>query len=326
MADKLARRKRRMEKRLPAARDGRFVRRMSGAPAVLNTAGWKYERADRAQAIVYGGVPLMPRVARASGLIDAMASTVPILQGRCPYYESDHALNLAMNALCEGTCLEHLERRRNDEAFLNAIETDSIPDPTTAGDFCRRFSGTSVRQLLDAIHRARLNVWRRQSKEFFDEALIGRDGTLTVTTGECQEGLDISDKGNWGDHPLVVSLANTGEVLSIVNRSGHRRSQEGAADEADRAIRLCREAGFQISGCAATRPSVRRSFLKTPPRQVDPRTAVNDSTRQPRSRQTARGGSTVGTRRGMCGSSSATTRRRISFRGPRILTNPCGRL
>lgn len=246
MADKLARRKRRMEKRLPAARDGRFVRRMSGAPAVLNTAGWKYELADRAQAIVYGGVPLMPRVARASGLIDAMASTVPILQGRCPYYESDHALNLAMNALCEGTCLEHLERRRNDEAFLNAIEADSIPDPTTAGDFCRRFSGTSVRQLLDAIHRARLNVWRRQSKEFFDEALIGRDGTLTVTTGECQEGLDISDKGNWGDHPLVVSLANTGEVLSIVNRSGHRRSQEGAADEADRAIRLCREAGFQI--------------------------------------------------------------------------------
>lgn len=246
MAKKLARRKRRIAKRLQAARDGRFVRMMSGAPAVLSTAGLKYELSDKTQAIVYGGVPLMLRVARESGLIDEIDRGVPILKWRCPYYESDHVLNLAMNALCEGTCLEHIERRRNDEAFLNAIGADSIPDPTTAGDFCRRFSSTQVRQLLDAINRARLNVWRRQPQEFFDEALIDMDGTLTVTTGACKEGMDISDKGDWGYHPLVVSLANTGEVLSIVNRAGNRPSEEGAADEADRAIRLCRAAGFRI--------------------------------------------------------------------------------
>jgi len=246
IAKKLARRKRRIEKRLQVARETRFERMMSGAPPVLSSAGLKYELAEKAQAIVYGGVPLMLRVARESGLIDAIDSSVPILQWRCPYYESDHVLNLAMNALCEGTCLEHIERRRNDEAFLNAIGADSIPDPTTAGDFCRRFSGVSVRQLLDAINRARLNVWKRQPKEFFDEAFVDMDGTLTVTTGECKEGMDISYKGDWGYHPLVVSLANTQEVLSIVNRSGNRPSEEGAADEADRAIQLCREAGFQI--------------------------------------------------------------------------------
>ena len=89
-------------------------------------------------------------------------------------------LYLAMNALCEGTCLEHIERRRNDEAFLNAIGADAIPDPTTAGDFCRRFDRVQVRQLLDAIHLARYNIWRRQPKEFFDEALIDMDGTLTA--------------------------------------------------------------------------------------------------------------------------------------------------
>lgn len=246
IAKKLARRKRRIENRLQAARDSRFVRMASGAPAVLSSTGLKYELAEKTQAIVYGGVPLMLRVARESGLIDAIDSSVPILKWRCPYYESDHVLNLAMNALCEGTCLEHIERRRNDEAFLNAIGADSIPDPTTAGDFCRRFSRGQVRQLLDAINRARRNVWKRQPKEFFDEALIDMDGTLTVTTGECKEGMDISYKGDWGYHPLVVSLANTSEVLSIVNRSGNRPSEEGAADEADRAIQLCREAGFQI--------------------------------------------------------------------------------
>lgn len=153
MADKLARRKRRIEKRLAAARDGRFVRMMSGSPAVFSTTGMKYELADKTQAIVYGGVPLMMRVARETGLVDEIDRGVPIFKWRCPYYESDHVLNLAMNAMCEGTCLEHIERRRNDEAFLNAIGADSIPDPTTAGDFCRRFSSTNVRQLLDAINR-----------------------------------------------------------------------------------------------------------------------------------------------------------------------------
>jgi hypothetical protein len=246
IAKKLARRKRRIEKRLQVARDARFERMMSGAPPVLSSAGLKYELADKTQAIVYGGVPLMLRVARESGLIDAIDQGVPILKWRCPYYESDHVLNLAMNPLCEGTCLEHIERRRNDEAFLNAIGADSIPDPTTAGDFCRRFSGASVRQLLDAINQARLKVWKRQPEEFFDEALIDMDGTLTITTGECKEGMDISYKGDWGYHPLVVSLANTKEVLSIVNRSGNRPSHEGAADEADRAITLCREAGFKV--------------------------------------------------------------------------------
>ena len=154
-------------------------------------------------------------------------------------------LNLALNALCEGTCLEHIERRRNDEVFLNAIGADSIPDPTTAGDFCRRFTTDHVRLLQDAINRARLNVWKRQPDEFFDEAVIDSDGTLVVTTGECKEGMDISYKGDWGYHPLVVTLANTGEVLSLLNRSGNRPSQEGAAAEADRAIALCVKAGFR---------------------------------------------------------------------------------
>ena len=56
-----------------------------------------------------------------------------------PYHESDHVLNLAYNALCDGRCLEDLELRRQDEAYLNLLGAERIPDPTTAGDFCRRF-------------------------------------------------------------------------------------------------------------------------------------------------------------------------------------------
>jgi hypothetical protein len=88
-------------------------------------------------------------------------------------------------------------------------------------------------------------VWRQQPAAFFKEAMIDADGTLAETTGECKEGMDISHKGTWGYHPLVVSLANTGEPLYLVNRSGNRPSHEGASSRFDQAAALCHRAGFR---------------------------------------------------------------------------------
>jgi hypothetical protein len=154
-------------------------------------------------------------------------------------------LNLAYNAMCEGVRLEDIELRRNDEVFLDALGAARIPDPTTAGDFCRRLRPCHIDALQEAIDDARLNVWRRQPRKFFARATIDFDGTLLITSGECKEGMDISYQGMWGYHPLLVSLAETGEVLRLVNRSGSRPSHEGAAEEADRAAALCRRAGFE---------------------------------------------------------------------------------
>ncbi|HEX4132274.1 MAG TPA: transposase, partial [Pirellulales bacterium] len=137
------------------------------------------------------------------------------------------------------------ELRRNDEVYLDAVGARRIPDPTTAGDFCRRFTAEHVRTLLEVFNEARLKVWAEQPEAFFDEARVDMDGTMVTTDGECKEGIDINYKGQWGYHPLIVSLANTSEVLSIANRSGNRPSHEGAAEEVDRALALCRKAGFR---------------------------------------------------------------------------------
>jgi hypothetical protein len=102
-----------------------------------------------------------------------------------------------------------------------------------------------VRTLLDVFNDTRLKVWAGQPDAFFDEARIDMDGTLVRTTGECKQGIDISYKGDWSYHPLILTLANTGEVLSVVNRSGNRPSHEGCPAEVDRALAVCLRGGFR---------------------------------------------------------------------------------
>jgi hypothetical protein len=204
-----------------------------------------YEVAERVRGIHAGGIGVMHMIAGETGLIDELNERVHVLKVHLPYHESDHVLNIAYNFLAGGTRLEHLELLRNNEVYLNALGAQRIPDPTTAGDFCRRFEPEDVERLMDAITEARLRVWKLQPPEFFEEAIIEADGTYAETNGECKQGMDISHKGIWGYHPLVVSLANTGEILYVVNRSGNRPSHEGAPERFDQAAADCRRAGFK---------------------------------------------------------------------------------
>jgi hypothetical protein len=206
-----------------------------------------YDVADRTRATGAGGIGAMHLLARHTGLIDAIDEHLHVLKVHLPYHESDHVLNIAYNILSGGDCLEDLELVRNDEAYLDALGAQRIPDPTTAGDFCRRFTQGQVEVLQAQINQVRLKVWGQQDRggTFFEEAVIDVDGLLAPTTGECKEGMDYSYKGEWGYHPLVVSLANTREPLFLCNRPGNRPSHEGAACYIDQAIGLCKRAGFE---------------------------------------------------------------------------------
>ena len=234
----LAYRKRKIRRRLDTSSSEDRGRPMF-APANIH-----FELCERNQAITCGGIGAMQGLAEHLDLVDAIDRHLHVLRIHKPYHESDHVLNIAYNTLTGGSCLEDIELHRNDTVFLDALGTERIPDPTTAGDFCRRFSRVQIDQLFEAFDETRLKVWEKQPAEFFQQAIIDMDGTLVGTTGECKEGMDISYKGIWGYHPLLVSLANTGEVLRIHNRPGNRPSHEGAAEVADQVIALCRGAGF----------------------------------------------------------------------------------
>lgn len=237
LRNQLRKRKRQLKKRIDKT-TGFSESRIRGGKV-------KYELSEKQQAVGCGGIGMILQLVKELKLRQHINRAIPIFKLHAPYDETDHILNIALNLLSGGTCLEHLEHRRTDEAYLDALGSRRIPDPTTAGDFCRRFNQRNILLLMQAINQARQTVWKQQEDSFFDQATIEADGTFVETAAEKKQGIGLSYKGQWGYHPLVVSLAETEEVLYLHNRPGNRPSYENAAFYFDLSIAQCRKAGFR---------------------------------------------------------------------------------
>ncbi len=239
-------------RRAVVVKERQTIRRRLAAAVVANPTGPilgrrrpVLELAERSRATAHGGMATVAKVVAYAGLAEQIDQRLSLLASHRPYFESDHVLNLAYNALCGGICLQDIELRRNDRAFLDGLGVDSLPDPTTAGDFCRRFSSDDVMVLQEAAMAARRRVWAAQGPQFTAiTARIDADATIVATTGQTKEGMDISYSGIWGYSALVVSLANTAEPLYLRLFGANRPSHEGVVPLFDRAVEHCREAGF----------------------------------------------------------------------------------
>jgi hypothetical protein len=206
---------------------------------MLTSGKITYEVGGNIDAMSFGGIAAVHRMVTKLGLPEQIDEGLRLLKVHLPYHESDHVLNLAYNVLCAGTRLEDIERVRHDTAYMNALGAELIPDPTTAGDFCRRFEEEHVVELMDRINAVRPLLWRTRGRDLLTPvAYIDVDGTMVPTDGKRKAGIGLSYKGIWGYCPLLVTLANTKEVLYLVNRPGNAPSHQDAAGWIDKAIDL----------------------------------------------------------------------------------------
>ena len=168
----LRNRKRRIERRLAP-------RHWQDQPQpMLRGSNVHYEMSGKTRATGYGGMGAVHLMVQRLGLVEEIDQNLKLLKVHLPYHESDHVLNLAYNVLVGGERLEDIELRRQDESFLNGLGAQRIPDPTTAGDFTRRFSIEQITELQECINRTRQRVWRKQPEGFLAEAFIDVDGTM----------------------------------------------------------------------------------------------------------------------------------------------------
>lgn len=229
---KLAKCKRKIAKRTQ-------TRNWSDQPRPMMAGGnIHYEVDGRHQGISCGGIGNIYQLARHTGLIDEINARLTLLKRHIPYHESDHILNLAFNYLTGGSRLQDIELLRTDEGYLNALGAETIPDPTTAGDFLRRFDPGAVLELMEIKNTVRGKIWQTQPAAFRRLATLNVDGTISPTYGQCKQGMAFSYNGQWGYHPLVISLHQSREPLYIVNRPGNAPSHLDCAQWIDKSLDL----------------------------------------------------------------------------------------
>jgi len=143
-----------------------------------------FEVAERSSATNHGGIGLIHRLARQLGLPKLIDEAVRVFKGPSPYTVSDYVLSIAYNVVAGGRMLDDLELRRQDAAYMDALGATRIPDPTTGGDFLRRFDRTQIDDLSEAIDVARVKVWKKDDSNCFRRAIIDVDETIDGTNGK----------------------------------------------------------------------------------------------------------------------------------------------
>lgn len=185
----------------------------------------------------YGGLVLAQQFVRRFGVAQRLDEALVLFKRHAPYHESDHVLALAYTLYADGTCLEDQAALQGSEAVRRLVGACRIPDPTTAGDFLRRFRNVQdIERLSGVIDEVQEAVWsklsrkvrrQRKKREF---ALVDLDGHIKPLYGVQKEGADFSYDGQWSYQPLVVSLGGSGECLKVVNQPGSARSSDAAAE------------------------------------------------------------------------------------------------
>ena len=209
------------------------------------------EAEGRGETTHYGGLVLAQQLVRRFGVAQCLDQHLRLFKRHAPYCESDHVLALAYTLYVDGTCLEDQGALQASEAVRRLVGACRIPDPTTAGDFLRRFkTAAEVEQLSAAIDEVQEQAWSklprrvRRRRAQHELALVDLDGHIKPLYGEHKEGADFSYNGRWSYQPLVVSLAGSGECLRVVNQPGNARSgdplRSGSPAEQARARCRCR--------------------------------------------------------------------------------------
>ena len=189
---------------------------------------------DRSEVTPYGGLLLFNDLVRRFGIAKVLDEHIHVFKIYAPYLESDHVLAQAMNLFVGGTCLEDMAQLQHSEAARRIVGACRLPDPTTAGDFLRRFcGGTALSGLRRANAEIQDRVWRTLAKKVGrrkrkrDLAIVDLDGHVKPLYGVKKEGADFY-KHTWCYQPLVATLAGSGECVGIRNQPGAVRASDGA--------------------------------------------------------------------------------------------------
>jgi len=139
-------------------------------------------------------------------------------------------LNIVYNFLNGGEKLLEIEKLQEDRSFLKTLGAESIPDPTTTGDFLVRFSEADIDKLQSSLDQGQDNALFMLEKKKKQRVTIDSDSSLYEVYGSKKEGADYSYNNKWSYNGLHMTLAEIGAIVYQELREGNGYSSDGVKE------------------------------------------------------------------------------------------------
>src|ERR687897_348703 len=154
----------------------------------------------------------------------------------------DKAMTLVHSALAGGEWIGDADRLR--AGATGQVLGHRVAAPSTLGTFLRSFTWGSARQLDQVAEQALRRAWAAGAGPGPWPVTIDIDSTHCQTYGLAKQGATGIDRhGERGNHPLLATVAGTGDVLGPRLREGVANTGRGAASFVTETINRARRAG-----------------------------------------------------------------------------------
>ena len=156
--------------------------------------------------------------------VEALINTTVRLDGRVGGASPGRKVLTLMNTmLAGGSHIDHADMLRAGASEV--VVSHRVMAPSTLGTFLRSFSFGHVRQLEAVNDVARQRAWAAGTTP--GALTIDVDSTICEVVGKAKQGATYGYTHVLGYHPLLATIAGTGEILHGRLRKGSANTQRG---------------------------------------------------------------------------------------------------
>ena len=150
-------------------------------------------------------------------------------------------LTLVHAMVAGGSHIEHADMLRT--GATGSVLPHRVMAPSTLGTFLRSFTFGHVRQLDAVLAEALRRAWSLGAGPGAQQCVVDLDSTIAEVCGKAKHGAGFGYTKKLGYHPLLATLAATGELLHVRMRKGAANTQRGTKRFVEELVARLRRAG-----------------------------------------------------------------------------------
>ena len=196
---------------------------------------------DKPNLVANAGLLLVATVVARLGL-ERLINTTLDLSGRVGGARPGRKVLTVVHAMVAGgSHIDHADVLR--AGATTSVLPHRVMAPSTLGTFLRAFTFGHVRQLDKVLGEALRRAWALGAGPGSDQVVVDLDSTICEVAGKAKAGAGYGYTKRRGYHPLVATLAATGELLHVRLRKGAANTQRGAKRFIEELVARIRRAG-----------------------------------------------------------------------------------